>query len=67
MDSPNQIIQFIQRNKLSYILGHTVRAIMYANMMSFDQDLNKLVQLQHLKDARQFLNIEIKRLSKEKK
>jgi hypothetical protein len=60
MDSPSKILEFIQRNDLGYILGNAVRAIIYAK----DATLTEEKQLQYLKDARLFLNTEIKRLSK---
>jgi hypothetical protein len=65
MDSPNEIIRFIERNNLGYILGNATRAIIYAQNPEEPPDEQK--KLQHLKDARQFLNIEIKRLSKKEK
>lgn len=62
MDNPREILRFIERNNLGYILGNSVRAIIHAK----DTELTEEQKLQHLKDARLFLNIEIKRLSKGK-
>jgi len=71
MDDPRKVIEFIERNDLGYILGNSVRHIIYgANyissglIMSGEQGDN--ARLMHLRDARQFLNVEIKRLSKKK-
>jgi hypothetical protein len=56
-------MEFIERNDLGYLLGNSLRAIIYAK----DSSLTEQQQLQHLKDARAFLNIEIKRMSKKEK
>jgi hypothetical protein len=61
-NSPSKIIKFIEDNDLGYILGNTVRAIIYAK-----NSITEVEKIQHLKDARQFLNVEIKRLSKKEK
>ena len=57
MMNPKEIMRFIEKNELGYVLGNAVRSIILAK-----EDNNK--KLQHLKDARLFLNDEIKRLSK---
>jgi hypothetical protein len=62
LNNPSQIAKFIESNDLGYILGNAVRAIVYSREV---QETNK--KLQHLKDARLFLNVEIKRLSKKEK
>jgi hypothetical protein len=66
--SPNEIMRFIEKNNLGYILGNAVRSILLSiTDIELDEDRTKLYprnKLQHLKDARQFLNVEIKRLSK---
>lgn len=69
MDDPRKIIEFIERNDLGYILGNSVRHIIYAaNYISQGLIMSgkegDSIRLIHLKDARQFLNVEIKRLSK---
>jgi hypothetical protein len=74
MNSPRQIMQFIESNDLGYTLGNAVRAIIYACQPEFGKamaeanpELTRHKRLQHLKDARLFLNVEIKRLSKKEK
>ena len=56
------VIKFIEDNELGYILGNAVRAIIYTK-----NSITEVEKIQHLKDARQFLNVEIKRLSKKEK
>lgn len=66
----SEITKFIERNNLGYTLGNTVRAIIYAKNPEYGEvtkdDNSKIErhQLKYLKDARLFLNYEIKRLSK---
>jgi len=60
MMNPSKIVKFIEENELGYILGNATRAIIYSR----DPESRLEKQIQHLKDARQFLNIEIKKLSK---
>jgi hypothetical protein len=58
-----ELLRFIEKNNLGYLLGNTVRAIIYAK----DDILSPQQRLQHLKDARTFINVEIKNLSKKEK
>ena len=58
--NPRDIMRFIEKNELGYVLGNAVRSIILAK-----EDDSK--RLQHLKDARLFLNDEIKRLGKRTK
>jgi len=58
-----QLVKFIEKNNLGYLLGNTVRAIVFSR----DESLSEQQRLQHLKDARQFINVEIKNLSKKEK
>ena len=72
MDNPSKIIDFIERNDLGYILGNSVRHIIYganyiANGLIMSGKQGDDARLMHLKDARQFLNVEIKRLSKKER
>lgn len=59
MNNPNETMRFIEKNDLGYILGNAVKSIILAK----DITLEESKRLQHLKDARRFLNFEIKRLS----
>ena len=61
MLNPTQVIKFIVGNDLGYTLGHAVRAIVLSKE---ETETNR--KIQHLKDARLFINDEIKRLGKEK-
>jgi hypothetical protein len=67
MDNPRKIMEFIERNELGYILGNAVRAIILAAEVNEEVNSGKNQKLTHLKDARLFLNVEIKRLAKETK
>jgi hypothetical protein len=62
MMNPRKVAKLIEETEVGYTLGNAIRAIIYAK--DPNQDENK--RLQHLKDARLFLNDEIKRLSKKK-
>lgn len=62
MINPSKIVKFIEDNDLGYILGNTIRSIIYAR----DETLTDEKRIQHLKDARSFINVEIKRRNKVK-
>jgi hypothetical protein len=64
MDSPKQIMQFIERNELGYVLGCAVRSILRSVEGAGPTENENNYKLKHLKDSRLFLNDEIKRLSR---
>lgn len=62
MMNPSKIVKFIEDNELGYVLGNATRSIIHS-IISVENEK----KLQHLKDARAFINVEIKKLSKEEK
>lgn len=60
----SKITKLIEEFNLGYTLGNAVRAIVNAMDSNLTDETKKI---QHLKDARLFLNDEIRRLSKDKK
>jgi cell division protein FtsB len=58
-----ELVRFIEKNNLGYLLGNTIRVIVFSR----DESLSEQQRLQHLKDARAFINVEIKNLSKKEK
>jgi cytosine/adenosine deaminase-related metal-dependent hydrolase len=54
-EDPKKLIDFIERNNLGYILGRVMVAVVRAAESSDEE------QLAHLKEARNLLNIMIKK------
>ena len=62
MINPREVTKFIERSEVGYTLGNAIKSIIRGTV-----NLTKEENLQHLKDARLFLNDEIKRLSRKEK
>lgn len=56
MDDPKKLIDFIEKHNLGYLLGRAVTAIVKSQ-----DSMTKEEKLTHLKEARNLLNIIIKR------